>query len=96
MKVIVCFVGLMMGMALACRADVDARAIALNCVICHHDGAENANDIPSLEGLTETQLRQSLLDFKYDKTPSTLMSRIAKGYSDDELAAVAAFIHNRP
>ena len=86
----------MMGAALTCRADVDARALVLNCIICHHDGAESANDIPSLEGLTETQLRQALLDFKYDKKPSTLMSRIAKGYSDDELAAVAAFIINRP
>lgn len=34
----------------------------------------------------------TLLAFKHDQRPATIMNRIAKGYSDDELARIAAFI----
>lgn len=82
----------MMGVAMFCRADIDAQAIALNCMSCHRDQVNSETDIPSLAPLTESRLRQALLDFKYDNKPASLMPRIAKGYSDDELAAVATFI----
>jgi cytochrome c553 len=33
-----------------------------------------------------------LLDFKYDKQVATLMPRIAKGYNDQELEALADYL----
>ncbi|MGY6276852.1 c-type cytochrome [Methylomonas sp. MgM2] len=79
--------------ASACRADVGARAIALNCLNCHRYGPSFSDtEIPALNRLSEQQLRQMLFDFKYDGKPATLMPRIAKGYSDRELAAVAEFL----
>lgn len=76
-----------------CRADVGAPAIALNCFNCHRAAKQGSkSDIPALNRLSAIQLRQALLDFKYNDTQATLMPRLARGYSDDELAAVAAYI----
>lgn len=78
-----------------CRADVGAQLIALNCMSCHREDAHSSKtDIPALDGLSEQQISQALLDFKYDRTGATLMPRIAKGYSDEELRSVAASIAN--
>ncbi|WP_196436722.1 c-type cytochrome [Methylomonas sp. LL1] len=77
-------------------AEVDARLIAMNCMNCHQaDSPADAKSIPSLTALSERQLLQVLLDFKYDKKPATLMPRIAKGFSDSELAALASYL-SRP
>lgn len=71
------------------HAELDAQAIALNCRNCHA-AAESA--IPSLAPLSAQRIRQMLLDFKYDRKTATLMPRIAKGYSDEELKAVADYL----
>lgn len=74
-------------------AELDARAIACNCQNCHADSPASVGvSIPSLETLSTEQIQQALLDFKYDRKPATLMPRLAKGYSDEELAAVAAYL----
>lgn len=72
-----------------CLAELDARAIALNCHNCH---SAESTQIPSLTSLSSEQIDRMLLDYKYDKTPATLMPRIAKGYSDEELKAVADYL----
>ncbi|MDD4915210.1 MAG: hypothetical protein PHW13_09285 [Methylococcales bacterium] len=70
------------------QADTTAQAIAFNCRNCHTtDGAATAP--PTLDNLSAPRIRESLLAFKYDQKPATIMPRIAKGYSDTELAAVA-------
>ncbi|CAD6879841.1 hypothetical protein [Methylomonas albis] len=75
------------------HADIDARAIAFNCRNCHAESLHRAdNSIPSLKSLSAQQIQQALLDFKYDKKPATLMPRLAKAYSDEELEAVAEYL----
>ncbi|WP_445368681.1 c-type cytochrome [Methylomonas sp. BW4-1] len=74
-------------------AEIDARAMAFNCWNCHTDSNLDAqSSSPSLKSLSAQQIQQALLDFKYDKRPATLMPRLAKGYSDTELAAVAEYL----
>lgn len=78
---------------LPCGAELAAQTIALNCLSCHQAGlAVTDGSIPDLENLSKAQLLQALLDFKYDRKSVTLMPRIAKGYTDVELAALAAFL----
>lgn len=77
------------GLYATAQAEIDARTIAFNCRNCHGD---TATSIPSLQSLSRQQIQQALLDFKYDKKPATLMPRLAKGYSDAELAAVADYL----
>lgn len=71
------------------HAEVDAQSIALNCRNCH---SADSSGIPSLQALSVQQIGRMLLDYKYDKISATLMPRIAKGYSDDELRSVAAYL----
>lgn len=73
-----------------------AEAIALNCLSCHDaTGVTQDDAIPGLARFDQRELTQILLDFKYGYRSATLMPRLVKGYSDDELAAVARFLAER-
>lgn len=67
------------------------QAIALNCQTCHQQAAGD-NLVPDLGPLSRQQMRQSLLDFKHDSKAGTIMPRLVKGYSDEELLAVADYL----
>lgn len=74
-------------------AEFNVQNIALNCLICHAS-SENVskNDIPTITNLSTQEIQQTLLDFKYDRIPATLMPRIAKAYSDEELQQLAEWL----
>lgn len=75
------------------NADIDARAIAINCLSCHTEsGSSLSHPIPTLTDLSALQIQQALLGFKYDNKSATLMPRIVKGFNDDELQAVADYL----
>jgi len=46
---------------------------------------------PLLLGQKEFVQRQ-MADFKADRRPATIMNRIAKGYSDEQIAAIADYL----
>jgi sulfide dehydrogenase cytochrome subunit len=82
-----------MTLALAGGEDLQARAWAATCATCHGtNGKGPANDgIPALAGQTRQVLLEKLLAFKQGSLPATVMHQHAKGYSDEELARIAAF-----
>ena len=84
-------VGMVLSLARPATAENSAAAIAYNCRNCHSPDAE-ALALTSLADLSAAQIKQKLLGFKYDRSPATLMPRLAKGYSDVELSAVAAYL----
>jgi sulfide dehydrogenase cytochrome subunit len=90
--------GLMVAFLLPCRLGNAeekplAQAIAWNCQSCHQTESGSAEaGIPDLSDLTRRQLYQSLLDFKYQTSNATLMPRLVKGFSDQELKAVAELL----
>jgi sulfide dehydrogenase cytochrome subunit len=47
--------------------------------------------MPSLAGMDKRYLQKSMHDFRSDARASTVMGRIARGYSDAEIAAMASF-----
>ena len=63
--------------------------LALPCTTCHGTSGKSQSTIPSLNILTREQLYQAMLAFKSGQRRATLMNRIAKGYSDAELRAIA-------
>lgn len=73
-------------------AEPNPQLVALNCISCHQDRAVSERGIPSLIGLPAAKIRQDLLDFKYDRKMATLMPRLAKGFSDDEIQLIAEYI----
>ncbi|AEG01030.1 c-type cytochrome [Methylomonas methanica] len=70
-------------------AEFNPQLATLNCLSCHQDRAVSERSIPVLTGLSTQRIQQDLLDFKYDRKTATLMPRIAKGFSDDELRLIA-------
>jgi sulfide dehydrogenase cytochrome subunit len=62
------------------------------CAGCHGTlGASAGGPMPIIGGLSDSYLNKSLSEFKSGKRSSTIMARIAKGYSDLELKAISSF-----
>ena len=89
------------GMALAASGapaqaqQADGRLLALSCMNCHGPGGKSPGDIPSIAGKSEDYIKNALIDFRDGKrsgTASTVMTRLAKGYTDDEIAAVSKYV----
>jgi len=68
----------------------DSTMLSNTCAGCHGtDGASVGPAIPSLAGMSATYITETMSAYKSGDTNSTIMGRIAKGYSDDEVAAIA-------
>jgi len=70
------------------------RTIGVTCTACHAPNGTNQNAIPSLEGRPAKQIESAMLAFKSGKRPATIMNRIARGYTNNEIAAIAAYFAN--
>ena len=66
--------------------------LANTCAGCHGTNGHSAGEVmPSLAGMDKRYLYKSMIDFRSDARPSTIMGRMARGYSNEEIAAIAAF-----
>jgi len=74
------------------QADPDlARNIAANCANCHGTNGVSKGGLPSLAGQSKADLVRKMQDFKAGRTPSTVMTQLAKGYSDEQIDLAASF-----
>lgn len=69
-----------------------AQALSFNCFTCHGTNGESPGQMKSLNTLPAAEIRDKLLAFKRDEGDATIMNRIAKGYSDEEIAIIAAYL----
>ena len=67
------------------------QAIGFTCNGCHGSDGMSKGAAPSVKGLPASYLESAMKDFKADKRPATIMNRIAKGYTDEEIAAMAQY-----
>ncbi len=67
------------------------RSLAANCAACHGTNGRPApgSTLAGLAGKPRDELLMAMTQFKTGKKPATLMHQLAKGYSDEELAALA-------
>jgi cytochrome c553 len=65
---------------------------ATSCSGCHAAGAAAASSIPRLYGRNAGEIMTAMTGFRDGALPATVMNRIAKGFSDDELRAIAAWL----
>jgi len=83
-------IGLMFFGSSVSAAGASAAMLSNNCAGCHGvNGVTNGPATPSIAGMTEEYLTLSMQDYKSGVRKSTVMDRIAKGYSDDEIKAMA-------
>ena len=72
--------------------DNSARNLAAACAICHGTGGHAVTkDVTTLAGIPQDHLAKQLRDFRDGKRPATVMHQIAKGYSDQQIEAVAGW-----
>lgn len=66
----------------------DPRALAAGCASCHRPGAST---IPSLRGRPRDELLAALRGFRDGSRNGTVMPQLARGYTEAQLDAIAAW-----
>jgi cytochrome c553 len=75
----------------AFAASPEPPAGASSCSGCHAANAAANTPVPRLNGRDAGEIVTRMQAFRTGQQPSTVMDRIAKGYSDPEIAAIAAW-----
>ncbi len=81
------------GLALAspqARA-ADPQVLAASCSGCHASSDRLSTAIPKIRGLPEAVFIEAMQGFRNGKRPATVMDRIAKGFTEDEIRQLAAY-----
>jgi cytochrome c553 len=84
--------GALFASAMTAHAEVNqVRVWAAACANCHGTMGKAEPGMESLAGKDKDELLQKMLDFKTGKKPATIMHQLSKGYSDEQLAQIAAY-----
>jgi sulfide dehydrogenase cytochrome subunit len=70
--------------------------LARTCNNCHGDGSSAGGAMPSIGGQSEAYLKMVLLQWKNGERYSATMGRLIKGYSDEQLTALAHYFSQQP
>ncbi|MFZ6648688.1 c-type cytochrome [Undibacterium sp. TJN25] len=69
-----------------------AQRLAASCAGCHGTtGVAVGNSLPPLAGQSSAGIITSMQAFKSGARPSTVMQQLAKGYTDEQVAQIAAY-----
>ena len=67
------------------------RELAAACAGCHGTNGASLQGMPNLAGQQRAYLVQQMQDFKSGKRPATVMHQLAKGYTEEQIEALAAY-----
>ncbi len=73
-----------------------ARGLAATCASCHGTNGAARGDMKPLAGVSAGKITAMWGDFKSGAQPATVMHQIAKGYSDEQIALIAAYFAAQP
>lgn len=68
------------------------QAMAQTCYVCHGPAGRSAPPIPSIARMPADLVRSRMLEFKAGQAPATVMARIARGYSDEQIVAISDYL----
>ena len=63
---------------------------ASSCTGCHA-GATGIAEMHTLAGMPAAAITDKMIAFKSGSTPATIMDRIAKGFTEEEIRAIASW-----
>jgi cytochrome c553 len=73
----------------------DEPAGAASCSGCHAVRSGVQSPVPPLNGRNAAEIVSAMMEFRSGARPSTVMDRIAKGYSPEETQALAAWLQTQ-
>ena len=80
------------GLAQAQVDPLHVRSWAASCAACHGTNGHAQPGMIALAGVPKEVTIQKMLDYKADRVPTaTIMHQLAKGYSDEQIAAIAGY-----
>lgn len=78
--------------AFSVNAQENGRNLASACAICHGtEGRAVTKDVIPLAGLPQDHIATQMRAFRDGQRPATVMHQIAKGYTDAQIDAMAAW-----
>ncbi len=84
--------GLIIAPLVAFAGQASPAILADACAACHGTDGRSPSTIPTIQGKSAQYMMQRLMAFKTDAREGTVMNRIAKGYRDEELLAIAKYL----
>lgn len=67
------------------------RSLAATCANCHGTNGVSVGDVESLAGKPADDTVRKMQEFKSGARPATIMQQLAKGYTDEQIQAVATW-----
>ena len=64
---------------------------AVSCSGCHPASTRVTSPVPRLAGLDRAAIVRAVQDFRSGQRTGTVMDRISKGFTDEEIKAIAAW-----
>ena len=83
---------LLLHSGIAAAEQRSTEALTFNCFTCHGTDGRSPNAVPTLNGKSADYLLRRMLGFKRGEGDPTIMNRIAKGYTDEEIGRITAYI----
>jgi len=78
-------------------ATPSATMLANSCAGCHGtNGSSVGPASPTIAGISVDYFIETMDAYKKDERPSTIMTRIARGYTDEEIKLMAEFFAKQP
>lgn len=77
--------------AAALAQSAPAPLIALSCAGCHGPAGAGEGSVPRIAGYDREAFVQSWAAFRANERPASIMNRIARGFTDAEVAELAAY-----
>lgn len=89
---------LLVMLALVCSsATANGQRLYAACAACHGtNGAGSGTTLPALAGQPKDALVARMRAFKAGTLPATVMHQIAKGFTDEQIEQIAAFLATAP
>jgi cytochrome c553 len=81
----------LVSIAAAAVAWAEPPAGAVSCSGCHPTSPRVASPVPRIVGLDRAKFVKAMQDFRSGQRSATVMDRIAKGFTDEEIQAIAAW-----
>ena len=72
------------------------RNLAATCATCHGTNGQSRGEVPSLAGMPAEKLAATLAGYKSGALTGTVMHQIARGYTDEQITLIAAWLAAQP